>query len=148
MARPKSAFVPRADQMALWPAVSGNAINGQGQPEPSRPKPIYWHEPDRTPHGPLQRWFYAQSTHDPLLAEARALRQKISEVPLAPLAEERAAMAPETAALLVKQAAKDAGADLVGITEMRSEWVFEGFEIQQKWIVMIGVAQTTWRSAP
>jgi hypothetical protein len=45
--------------MALWPAVSGNAIDSQGDTRPGRPKPICWHDPARTPHGPLQRWFYA-----------------------------------------------------------------------------------------
>ena len=41
---------------------------------------------------------------------------------------------------LVKQTAVEAGADLVGITRMRSEWVFQGYEIKQRWIVMLGLA--------
>jgi hypothetical protein len=32
----RSRFVPKAEQMALCPAVSGNAINGLGQPAPSQ----------------------------------------------------------------------------------------------------------------
>jgi len=59
MARTRLSFQPRAEQMALWPAVSGNAIDSQGDTRPGRPKPICWHDPARTPHGPLQRWFYA-----------------------------------------------------------------------------------------
>lgn len=141
MARTKPAFEPKAEQKALWPAVSGNAINGRGDANPGRPRPIYWHEPERTPHGPLQRWFYAQSVTDPLLSQARAQRQKILDLPLGPLAPEPVAFAPEAAVRLVKDAARAAGADLVGIAEMRPEWVFEGFEVKQRWIVMIGVAQ-------
>jgi len=140
MARTKVAFTPRHEQMALWPGVSGNTINGQGENAPGRPKPIYWHEPERTPHGPLQRWFYAQSVGNPLLAQARAERQKIIETPLGPLAATRTELSPAAAVALVKRAANDAGADLVGITAMRPEWVFEGFEVTQRWIVMIGVA--------
>src|SRR5262249_25961304 len=95
MARTKVAFKPRSGQTALWPAVSGNAINGQGDAAPGQPKPIYWHDPDRTPHGPLQRWFYSQSASDPLLTQARAERQKIIEMPLGPLAAQPAELAPD-----------------------------------------------------
>lgn len=126
--------------MALWPSVSGNAINGRGEGVPSRPKPVYWHEPDRTPHGPLQRWFYARSAGDPLLAQARAMRQKILDAPLGPLAAEKTELTTEAAVDLVKQTAREEGADLVGIAKMRPEWVFEGFEVTHQWIVMIGVA--------
>jgi len=55
MPRIREPFVPRPEQMALWPAVSGNAINGLGEAAPRRASPIYWHHPDATPHGPQQR---------------------------------------------------------------------------------------------
>ncbi len=48
MPRSKIVFRPRADQMALWPAVSGNSINGVGNPRVDNPRPVYWHDPDRT----------------------------------------------------------------------------------------------------
>jgi ferredoxin len=140
MGRKKHTFVPRAEQMALWPRVSGNAINGLGEARSGRPKPIYWHDPERAPHGPLQRWFYQQSAGDALLQQARALRQKIIDAPLGPLAAEPLAIEPRAAVDVVKRAAREAGADLVGIAEMRPEWVFEGFSVPQRWIVMIGVA--------
>jgi ferredoxin len=150
MARTKITFTPKAEQMALWPGVSGNAINGAGEPVAGRPRPIYWHDPDRTAHGSLQRWFYAQSVGNPLLAEARAMRQKILDAPLGPLAPEPEALAPDVAVEMVKRAALDEGADLVGITAMRPEWVFEGFDVKQRWIVMIGVAHhyDTMSTAP
>ena len=140
MARSTVTFEPRAEQMALWPSVSGNAINGLGEKDAGRPRPIYWHEPERTPHGPLQRWFYQQSANNPLLVQARANRQKIIDAPLGALAEQQVSLTPAAAVSLVKTAARDAGADLVGIAQMRPEWVFEGFEVTQQWIVMIGVA--------
>ena len=125
--------------MALWPAVSGNAINGLGQASPSRARPVYWHKPDLTPHGPLQKWFYAQSPE--VVAEARALRQKVIDEPLGPLAGEKASLAAEEWTAGVKQAAYAAGADDVGIARMRAEWVFEGLEVPaQQWIIVIAVA--------
>jgi epoxyqueuosine reductase QueG len=126
--------------MALWPAVSGNAINGLGDARATQAKPIYWHEPERTPHGPLQRWFYQQSATNPLLQEARALRQRILDTPLGPLASEPVSLEPQAAVDLVKRAARAAGADFVGIAEMRPEWVFEGLSVSQRWIIVIGVA--------
>lgn len=125
--------------MALWPAVSGNAINGLGQPVPSRPRPIYWHKPDLTPHGPLQKWFYSQSPET--VAEARALRQKVIDEPLGPLAAEQQHLSKEAWTSQVKQCALAAGADDVGIVRMRPEWVFEGFDVPpQQWLVLIAVA--------
>jgi ferredoxin len=140
MSRSKPTFIPQPDQMALWPGLSGNAINGLGEREPRAPRPIYWHEPERTPHGPLQRWFHARSAGHPVLAQARARRQEIIDAPLAPLNPTRTELSPHAAVDVVKRAAREAGADLVGIAQVRPEWVFEGFDVPQRWVVMIGVA--------
>ncbi|UCE31191.1 MAG: epoxyqueuosine reductase [Burkholderiales bacterium] len=140
MPRPRHDFRPRPEQMALWPTISGNAVNGLGERAPRRASPIYWHEPDRTPHGPLQRWFYENSFGDPQIAAARAERQAILDSALAPVAPEPAVLDAEQWTAGIKAAALAGGADIVGITEMRPEWVFEGFEVGQRWIVMLGVA--------
>lgn len=60
---------PSPEQMALWPSVSGNTINGVGEEAVRQPSPIYWHAPDATPHGPLQLWFIKRTT--PLVQLAR-----------------------------------------------------------------------------
>lgn len=140
MRRTKADFTPQASQMALWPSVSGNTINGVGQTVPSRPRPVYWHPPQMIAHGPLQRWFYEQNADNAQLAQARAKRQKVMDEPLAPLAPEPAQMSAQAWTQLVKEAALECGADLVGITRMRPEWVYEGYEVKQQWIVMLAVA--------
>jgi epoxyqueuosine reductase len=140
MPRAKPAFQPAADQMALWPAVSGNAINGLGEVAPARPRPIYWHDPDATPHGPLQRWFQARFADEPLLAQARAGRAAVAAQPLAPLAAIPAERTAREWTERVKACARQEGAELVGVTRVRPEWVFEGMEVPQRWIVMLGVA--------
>lgn len=139
MPRSRERFVPRPEQMALWPAISGNAINGLGESAPRRASPIYWHHPDSTPHGPLQRWFYAQNPND-FVAQARAYRQKVIDMPLAPLAAKAAEMSAGQWTDKVKRTAIANGADIVGITRMRPEWVFEGHDVPQRWIIMLGVA--------
>ncbi|MCU0649176.1 MAG: 4Fe-4S dicluster domain-containing protein [Gemmatimonadaceae bacterium] len=131
------AWTPSAEQQALWPARSGNVINGVGEARVRRPSPVYWHDPDVTAHGPLQRWFLARLT-PPVLA-ARAERIAASEVPLAPLA---ATPTPRTAdewTARVRAVAREAGADAVGIAEMQPHWVFEGHEVVQRWVIVIAV---------
>lgn len=126
--------------MRLWPAVSGNAVNGLGEPEFRRPSPIYWHPPETTPHGPLQKWFYTRPVPEEV-QEARRQRQPVIDRPLAPLAAEPATRTPEAWTAEVKRVAREQGADLVGVTAMRPEWVFEGHPVPpQRWIVMLGVA--------
>ena len=68
-------WVPSREQMAEWPSVSGNAVNGVGEAEARRPSPVYWHPPETIPHGPLQRWFYARTTVDEAVNAARRERQ-------------------------------------------------------------------------
>jgi Pyruvate/2-oxoacid:ferredoxin oxidoreductase delta subunit len=67
--KPKERWAPSAEQMALWPSISGNTINGVGEEGIRQPSPIYWHAPDATPHGPLQMWFMKRTT--PAVQEAR-----------------------------------------------------------------------------
>ena len=40
----------------------------------------------------------------------------------------------------MKNLAKEAGADLVGIVQPKPEWIFEGYEFDYSWIIMLGVA--------
>jgi epoxyqueuosine reductase len=128
--------------MSHWPSTSGNTINGVGENVRRRPSPIYWHDPDSTPHGPLQRWFYQRSnnTGDPEVVAARAERQRVIDTPLAPLnpiREQRDDWSED-----VKRVAREAGADDVGMTAMRAEYVFEGREVPtQRWMIVIAIAQ-------
>jgi hypothetical protein len=134
--------------MRLWPAVSGNAINGVGETAPRRPSPIYWHPPEATPHGPLQRWFYARtSSGDPAIAEARAERQRAIDEPLAALSPSPEERSPAEWSSEVRRLATEAGADDVGIAEMRADYVFEGHEVPpHRFMIVIAVGQDRrWR---
>lgn len=137
---PHRPFTPNPEQMALRPPVSGNAINGVGETEVRRPSPIYWHDPDKLPHGEMQKWFYTQHTDNEAIARARELRARIMEVEVPPVSGEPAQQSSLqwTAALAAHAATLDM--DLFGVASMRDEWVFEGYEVSAKNIVMIGVA--------
>ncbi len=131
-------WTPSEEQSALWPAMSGNVINGLGEPFVRRPSPIYWHAPDATPHGPLQMWFLRRTT--PLVQIARAERQAALDMPVPPVATDVLTQSADAWTRRVKAAALAAGADAVGITRMQPQWVFDGYDVPQQWVIMLAVA--------
>ncbi len=138
---PYRPFTPDPEQEALFPAVSGDAINGLGETEPRPARMVYWApNPDDIPHGKLQRWFYTRDPDDPHIARARAERARILAAPISPLAETRAERSPEewTAAFI---AMAGAGAfEMAGVAEMRPEYLTEGATTPESRVLMIGVA--------
>jgi NAD-dependent dihydropyrimidine dehydrogenase PreA subunit len=136
----KPPFVPCDEQKALWPDVSGNAINGLGERDVRPPSPIYWHPPEMTPHGPLQVWMMDQGRKEPALHAQRAARATViahQPIPIAPGKLERD---PAEMAMAVKERAAALGADIVGLVRADPLWVYEGYDFDYPWIVMLGVA--------
>jgi epoxyqueuosine reductase len=133
-------FEPCAEQMALWPEISGNTINGLGETEHRPPTPVMWHPSDTIAHGAVQDWFWEQGRKTPEIFGLRAARQQVIDQADAPIADERAEMSPAEAAAMVAAIAREGGADLVGIVRPDPSWVFEGYTFDFPWIVMIGVA--------
>ena len=129
MAAERTPWRASADQMQLWPAISGNAVNGLGEPAARRPSPVYWHPPQTIAHGALQNWFYKRTAEaGEEVARARQDRQQAIDEPLAPLSETSGAPQDFTRDD-VKGFALEAGADDVGITPFRADYVFEGFPV-------------------
>ncbi|MDE0059186.1 MAG: 4Fe-4S dicluster domain-containing protein [Defluviicoccus sp.] len=137
--REKAAFVSSPEVLAHLPEVSGNAINGFGESDVSRPKPVMWHDPEILPHGELQKWFRVQRK-PPASVEYR--RQSIAYTRETPpdIAPQRPGWSATEWTARVKEAALSRGADLVGIARMNRDWVFEGFEADYRWIVVLVVA--------
>ena len=139
---PKQQFVPLQEQMDLWPDVSGNTINGLGEPQPRQPSPIYWHAPEATPHGHLQTWMGQHSAKNPapgreaLVKERETVHQRI---PVA-IADAPTRRSPEHWHQWVHEQARTLGAELVGIAPMNPLWVFEGYTVSEPWIIMLGMA--------
>ncbi|MEM6463838.1 MAG: 4Fe-4S dicluster domain-containing protein [Pseudomonadota bacterium] len=138
--KPREEFNPSEEQMALWPEVSGNTVNGLGESKPRRPSPVMWHDPDMIPHGEVQTWFWEQGRKEPELFALREDRQRVIDRPEPPVAARIRNIEPNAATQKVKELAMAAGADLVGIVRPRHEWIFEGYDFDYSWIVMLGVA--------
>ena len=143
---------PTDDQMEHWPAVSGNAINGVGEATRRRPSPIYWHPPETIPHGSLQGWFYRRTgSADESSAEARRDRQRAIDEPLIPIAGQARERDSGEWTAGVKRIAAECGADDVGVTLLRADYVFEGHQVPPyRWMVLIAVEHSydAMRAAP
>lgn len=137
---PLRPFTPRPEQAALVPQVSGNAINGVGETERRRPRYVYWHDPDSLPHGEMQKWFYTQNMDHEGILEARADREKIHAIEVAPVSKEPLQQSAEDRTRDLIAHAETLDCELFGITRFKPEWSYEGLELDREWIVMIGVA--------
>jgi ferredoxin len=140
--RPKPKYRPPEEQLQLFPEISGNQLNGLGEPARRRPSPIYWHySPDvPLPHRALQDYYLKQFDDKPGLEEfqnkygGRGAR-RTPERPAAPVEDSA-----ENWVEKVKVHALGHEGDLVGIARVDPNWVYEGYEVELPWIVMIGVA--------
>ncbi|MFC3612250.1 4Fe-4S dicluster domain-containing protein [Lutimaribacter marinistellae] len=142
MARPNPhrPFTPDPAQTAHFPTQSGNAVNGLGETRFRRPRMVYWApDPDTIPHGPLQRYFYAQSAKVPEFATARAARQTILDAPLPEVTSSKVQRSPQEWTDALSRFPHEGLCEMTGVAEMRPEWVFEGFEIPQTRVIMLGV---------
>ena len=133
-------FEPKAQFTDLFPDVSGNTINGLGETKKHRPRPFFWHPPDRQTHGALQKAvtdYHRQSA---------AIRKEFSPSPpggRGPKLVQQSACGTERTAdewsQLVKNFALENESDLVGITAIEPMYVYEGYEINEPWVITIGV---------
>jgi ferredoxin len=133
-------FTPDPEQSAKLPDISGNDINGLNEPELRRPRMVYWApDPDEIPHGELQRYFYTQSAKVPEFAQRRALRMQAAEAALPPLASQPREASPTDWTRDLDQFVTSGLCDMTGVAEMRPDWVFEGHQIAQSRVIMLGV---------
>lgn len=136
----KEKFIPSAEQMALWPDVSGNDVNGLGETEIRRPSPIYWQTPSLTPFGPLMEFFEDHAPRDEELYETQMETDRIRETTVPPVSPVRKENAPQEWSKLAKQVGLKNGAVAVGITKMRPEWVIDTFDVPYENVIIVGVA--------
>ncbi|MEJ8566177.1 4Fe-4S dicluster domain-containing protein [Elongatibacter sediminis] len=140
---PKSPYrphVPHPDQVACIPDVSGNTINGLGETEFRRARPVYWRDPDTIPHGELQKWFYLNDPDNPAIGAARADRQKVLDLPYAEVSGEPQQQSAEDWTRQLTEYAGSLDLELFGIARLQPEWTFEGVELDYDWVIVIGVA--------
>lgn len=149
MTKPHDDYAPLPKFLEAFPDVSGNDVNGLGESDPRPASPFFWHPHSKQAFGELQD---AVLGHHRLSAGVRATYSP--KAPRGPKPVEQVPQKIEKDAAGwtadIKKFALENEADLVGIVPLKQEYVYEGYEINEPWIVMIGVAMDHERlnSAP
>jgi len=121
--------------------ISDNEVKGLGEAEPRQASPFFWHPPKRQSHGDLQSAVIGELQSVPELATIFSPDppggRGPKPVPQASTAKSGSA-AEHTRRL--KQFALDNEADLVGIAKVTPQFVYQGYEIQDPWVIVVGVA--------
>ncbi len=137
---PHRPFTPDPAQVAVTPETSGNSVNGLNDPNQRRPSTVYWApDPDDIVHGPMQKFFYGQSAKVPEFAVKRAERVALFDQPLPPVADQAANLSLEGLAAGLDQFVLDETCERIGVAKMNADWVYEGHEVTQSRIIIIGV---------
>jgi Pyruvate/2-oxoacid:ferredoxin oxidoreductase delta subunit len=137
--RSANGYRPSLMHRLLRPRISGNTINGLGETAQRRPSPIYHWAELAFPHKRIW-WLF-------LLLELRSLEmiRQVREAtrqlhtPPAPVNPVRVDDSAKGWTARVKEFALANEADLVGITRLDPNWVFEPFTIPEPWVIVLGV---------
>jgi len=136
--RPKrNSYKPKPETLALL-KVSGNAINGLGEMEPRKASPFFWHPPDQHPYGELQTVARTSSRKCP--GSAAVFIAAYTHPELTPVASVPRQASPEEFAAEATAFALAHEAGGVGIAPMDSLYVFEGYTIDEPWVIVLALA--------
>jgi epoxyqueuosine reductase len=139
MTKPHDDYAPNPKFLEAFPDMSGNDLNGRGETEPRPASPFFWHPPSKQPFGELQTAVLDHHRQAPQIRETYSPKAPRGPRPVE-LAPQRIEKDAATWTAEIKQFALDNEADLVGIVPMDPAYVYEGYEIDEPWVVMIGVA--------
>lgn len=159
MARKAQVWQAPEQTLAPMPEISGNEINGLGEQEYRPTSPFFWHQPLYHDFGAMQGYtldimyggkdgmevfqaFQINPDFNPETQEESNSQDMFKQRGPAPIevAPDQVHKTPEEWNRSVKEFALSHHADVVGIAEMRPEWVFDGFEIKEKYVIVVGVA--------
>lgn len=133
----KDTYKPKPETLALL-KVSGNPINGVGETRQRRPSPFFWHPPDQHPWGELQ--IVARTSSRTCPGSPEAFQAAYDYPDLVPVAATQNHAAPEQFADALKAFALAHEADDVGIARMDPLYVFEGYTVEEPWVIVLALA--------
>jgi ferredoxin len=118
--------------------VSGNPINGLGETTERRPSPFFWHPPEQHPYGDLQVVARQNSRKCPGAPQAFLAAYNYPE--LNPVADTRNEVNPTQVTEQIIDFALSHEADDIGIAPMDPLYVFEGYTIEEPWVIVLALA--------
>jgi epoxyqueuosine reductase len=130
-------YHPKPETLALL-KVSGNPINGLNETTIRRPSPFFWHPPDQHPYEELQ--IAARKNMSKCPGYEQAFAPARNHPALVPIAEKRKEASPAQLSAEVTAFALAHEADDVGMTPMDPLYVFEGYSIEEPWVIMLALA--------
>jgi epoxyqueuosine reductase len=133
----RGSYKPMPETLALL-KVSGNPINGLGETALRRPSPFFWHPPDKHPYGELQTVARTSSRKCP--GSAQAFVAAYTHPELIPVAAVRRRASPEEFAAEATDFALAHEAGGVGIAPMDPLYVFEGYTIDEPWVMVLALS--------
>ncbi|MFZ1814500.1 MAG: 4Fe-4S dicluster domain-containing protein [Rhizobiaceae bacterium] len=136
---PYRPFTPRAEQMALKPEISGNAINGLGETQARPARMVYWApDPDTIPHGRMQRWFYQADPDNEHVNAARAWRAKLLEGDVPQKQGDPLERTPGEWFDALDAFCQTLPCEKCGVAQMNPDWCYEDATTQRKRIIVLG----------
>lgn len=135
----KSSLVHR---LLIPRGITGNQINGLGETAFRRPTPIYhWFGILKLPFNRVWMMLIAWTTFRGSKRVQKLMDgcREYADKPYDPVSENQVMKSPEEWTADIKQYALENGADQVGILKVRDEWIFEGQEVSEKWIIILGL---------
>jgi ferredoxin len=130
-------YRPKPETVALL-KVSGNQINGLGETTPRQALPFFWHSADQHPYGPLQDVARQNSRKCP--GSAPAFMAAYNHPELLSVAETRNTASPAQLTAELTAFALDHEAGAVGIAAMDPLYVFNGYSIDDPWVIILALA--------
>lgn len=120
------------------PGLSGNTVNGVGERVPRRPSPIFWHRPEKEAFGRLQEHVVARFNSVGVYHDIYAHGDRGPKKP-DPVAAARVDRPAAAWTRTVKDFALANEADLVGIARIDPQWIFDGYELADPFVIVLGI---------
>ena len=134
---PRGTYRPRPETLSLL-KTSGNVINGLDETEPRRASPFFWHPPTQHPYGELQNVARQSSRKCP--GSAPVFMAAYNHPDLVPVSENRNQAPAQEQSTAVTAFALSHEIDAIGITPMDPLYVFEGYAIDEPWVIVLVLA--------
>ncbi len=134
----KHSYTPNPRLLEQFPNTSGNQINGLGEPSVRAPSPFFWHPADRQAFGALQQFIVKEMR--PPSGEDHSFRNPNVDRGPEPVdvASDQSSASAHELTQQTRQFALDNEADLIGITPMKPEYIFDGYTIDDPTVIILG----------
>jgi Pyruvate/2-oxoacid:ferredoxin oxidoreductase delta subunit len=138
MSRDKKLPTTYDDFLTYFPDISGNDVNGVGETEVRQPSPFFWHPHDKHEFGELQTEVIGIQRRSPEI-----IKHYSQDAPRGPATIKKGDLKIEKPAAEWTSAVKEFTlaheGDDVRITTMKPLYVYEGYNIDDPWVIIIGV---------